>query len=553
MMRLSLRGSWTTRLGECAPLAFAVLTLLFFEQPARATTPSVVEGESRSVNELAAYIDEQLDSYYARAGVVPAPVAGDAEFLRRVYLDIAGTIPTAGEVRRFLADDRPDKRQRIIAELMESPAYAENFLQYWLEVLLPEALSDQQLSYVSLEFATWLRRQLRANQPYNQWVRDILTVPLTVPRNRSPYMFVSNNPEPRPTAFFAAKNLQAEELAAATARVFLGLRVDCAQCHDHPFAHWRQEEFWAYAAFFQGFERSTSNPLEVFATLFTARDDGTLTITIPDTTTTVEAAYLDGVRPELDRRQPRDVVAQWITSDQNPYFARAAVNRLWAYLFGIGLVDPVDDMDSPTDARHAALLDGIAERFVQSGYDLKYLISGMLASRTYQLSRTITHPSQRDPLHFARKTPKKLTARQTYDSIKQAMLAPPRDAVRNPYEVYAESALDRLRISFGQGGGSLIERPTSVLEALVLMNGQLVTEATDDETGSLVNAIIEIPGLSHEEALKTLYLSVLCRLPTEQELAMFLRAMETLPNESRREYLNDVFWALLNSSEFTLN
>ena len=195
--------------------------------------------------------------------------------------------------------------------------------------------------------------------------------------------------EPKPTAFYALKEIKAENLAAATARSFLGVRVECAQCHDHPVADWSQEDFWQFAAFFGGIQRRDNSPFGAIAELF-RKNDGNWKIEIPDKNKTVEATFLDGTAPSKDAMSPRLAVADWLLGPAKQRFARATVNRLWAHQFGMGLVDPVDDMDSYHDPSHPELLEELATLYIDSDYDIRVLLHGISMSRPYRLTSATT-------------------------------------------------------------------------------------------------------------------------------------------------------------------
>lgn len=503
---------------------------------------------------ITAAIDQHFEQYWQRCELQPAGRAEDHEFARRAYLDVVGRIPTAGELRWMLAADADGQRPQLVDQLLDSPEYVENFKNVWRHLLIPEADSDQQVRYVSLELEAWLRKQLSDDKPYDVWVRELLTVPLSA-RGQGAYMFYSGRAEPLPTAFYAAKDVKPENLASSTARIFLGLRVDCAQCHDHPFAHWKRREFWAYAAFYQGLERSRNNPFEALADLFRDGSTGPLTISIPETQDEVEASFLNNSPPSLSGRRPREVVAEWITSSENPYFARAAVNRLWAHLFGSGLLDPVDSLDSADFTEHAVLLDELAHQFVSSGFDVKGMLRGMLLSRPYQLSSRVTDSRQREVRHFARKAPKKMTAEQIYSSLQQARGGAYEDAFVNGFAGF-DFGGDRYQFLqlFDDTVERPVERSTAVLEALARMNGPLTAAATDDAEAPLVRAVAELPGLTVEQRIEILFLSTLSRAPTDKERANLLARFDAVaaPQDQRLLY-SDLLWALINCSQFVLN
>ena len=329
-----------------------------------------------------------------RIGVLPAPAADDAEFLRRVSLDLAGRIPSAGEVREFLDDPNPDRRRHLIDRLLAGPAYVAHFTTIEQRLLIPEAETNRQLRLITPAFEAWLRRQIAENVGYDRTLRDLLTVPVAAVRSRLPAQQPTTvrGQEPSPLAFYMAKEVKGENLAASTARLFLGLRLECAQCHNHPFATWKREQFWGYAAFFSSLERQ-GPPGAVSVTGLIREFPDRREATVPGTDKVVPATFLDGSEPNWRPQVPaREILAEWMVAPDNPYFSRAAVNRLWAHFFGIGLVDPVDDMGADNPPSHPELLDALARSFIEHGFDRKYLIRAIVLSRAYQLTSAVNGP-----------------------------------------------------------------------------------------------------------------------------------------------------------------
>lgn len=491
----------------------------------------------------AAIIDRHIQQRWHDERVQPAAEASDAEFLRRAWLDVAGRIPPVGEARSFLEDADPDKRRRLIAKLLDSSLHVERFADQWLARLVPEATADYQLAYVAEELRSWLRQQALANTPCDELVREILRVPLRGGGNRGAMAFYSNASEPRPTAFFAAKEVAPENLAAATARQFLGIRVDCAQCHDHPFADWRREQFWSYAAFFQGL--ATQGRGNFLTDLFAQGARGDVRIRIPETEIEVEAKFLNGQSPQLDGRHPRHVVAAWITGRDNPYFARAMVNRAWADLLGRGLVDPVDDMDETNPPSHPELLEELAVAFAED-FDLRALTAGIMLSAPYQRSGVRTHSTQEDPAMFARFLARRLDSRQVHDSLVEAIAMP-----RQPFS--SGLAFDANGVEYRQYFSSAetpLERVSSVQQILLVMNGQMVQQGTTPQA-RVIQGLIDAPGLQPEDRVDSLYLLALSRMPSDEERQ---RALDYVAREDQEAAgLSDLLWSLINSAEFIVN
>jgi hypothetical protein len=495
---------------------------------------------------LARAIDRILEAHWQDQTVTPSDPADDAEFFRRVHLDLAGKIPTVAEVRQFLADDAPDKRRRAVERLLAGPNYVSNFANVWRSVMLPEADADLQVRFLVPAFESWLRQKLIDDTPYDEIVREILVLPLDSRDGAARNVYEQGS---SPLAFYQAKQVQPENLAAASARIFLGLRIECAQCHDHPEEAWKQEQFWSYAAFFAGIHREGESG--VFGNVREIADRRELAI--PDTETVVQAAFLDGGEPRWKFNVgARNTLADWMLADDNPYFARAAANRIWAHLFGIGLVDPVDDMGPGNPPSDSELLDELARAFVEHDYDVKFLIRAITASRAYQLSSRVTHPSQEDLRRFARMPVRGLTAEQLYDSLLQATGGDEPFDPRRTFTI-GETSRNNFYALFSNSTEPRTQRSVSILQALAMMNGQPVRAATNLESSRLLSAVIEYPWMDTTQRLETLYLAALSRPPRDDELARLEEYIKQRGTEQEQAALGDVFWALLNSSEFLLN
>lgn len=503
----------------CCFLLFGFLLLSAI--PAQAA-----ESPSPDTAALTARIDRLLADRWAEAKAEPAPPADDAEFLRRVYLTLAGKVPSVAAARDFLDDTRPDKRRRLVDRLLRSPEYVNHFTNVWRAILLPERLVED--PGLRFSFESWLRARLQANAGYDRMVREILTAPQGGGRGlgRQPGMAFSQE---SPVAFYQANENKPENLAGSTARLFLGIGLGCAQCHKHPFSRWSQDQFWEYAAFFAPRSQPGKAPR----------------ITIPDVAKSrvVQARFLDGTEPKWNTGQdPRTVLADWVLAPDNPYFARATVNRLWAYFFGVGLVEPIDDLTQETAKND--LLDELARSFIEHKYDLKFLTRAIVLSRPYGLSSRRTHAGQDDPHLFARMPVRGLAPEQIYDSLVEA----------THHEGAEALARTQFLKRFANPADPPTEVQTSMLQALALMNGPLIADATSLERSNTLRAIAEAPFLDMADRIEALYLATLTRKPRPAERARLVKYVESGgPSGDSRQALADVFWAMLNSSEFLFN
>jgi hypothetical protein len=491
--------------------------------------------------------------------VKPAPRAEDAEFVRRAYLDLAGRIPSVAETRLFLADEQAERRQKLIDRLLASPRYAGHFAGVYRSLLIPEAGNNLLVRFQQGSFEDWLKQQFSRDVGYDKLTRDLLTAPVG---NQLGFAAIGVNGGPSTLAFYSAKEFKPESLAAGAARVFLGVRVECAQCHNHPFANWKREQFWALAAFFSGIQSQRQGDVLIPAN----EKPGTKELTIPGTDTVVQARFLDGTKPKWQSGvSTRTVLADWATSPSNPYFARAAVNRTWAYFLGAGLVEPIDDMiGSATTINHPELLDLLAREFADHQFDLKFLIRAITFTEAYQRTSAGTDISSGDPALFARMPLRGLTPEQLFDSLITATgFRDAGDGKDNLLEAIAgkPSARAQLLSKFANQSERATLAQTSILQALTLMNGKVIADATSLERSETLAALLDAPFLNTTERIKALYLAALSRRPSPRELERTTRFVEQAVRDAQarkngQAYGNaiaDVFWALLNSSEFGLN
>lgn len=494
---------------------------------------------------LAAKIDQYIASRWTAERVTPAPLADDGPFLRRLSLDVIGRVPLVAETRLFLRDPTSEKREQAIDRLLDSPGYITNFSNIWRDLLLPEANADFQQRFLSSNMERWLRKQFTENVSFDRMVRELVTMPL--PKNRQG-MFVGYGPQqgdPTPMAFYQSKQGKPENLAASTARLFLGIRLECAQCHNHPFGRWTREQFWGQAAFFGGIRSQGQNG--IYSPLSEVADRRELSI--PGTERVAQARFLDGKEPLWRYKvSARNTLADWMTAPDNAFFARATVNRLWAHFFGIGIVEPVDDLNDENKPSHPELLDELASQFVSHGFDLRFMIRAITTSKTYQLSSV--HPSQTPPdvRLFAHMPVKGLSQDQLIDSFMLVTGAPNPAGRRgfnfnvNGFETKFTSQEKRT------------EYQTSIPQALALMNSTTVSEATHPARSVFLAAVLNAPFLDTEGRIETLYLAALSRKPQPDELEKHRRYVEKGgAAKDPKAALGDVFWALLNSPEFFLN
>lgn len=497
---------------------------------------------ARSEDDAAALgrrVDAMWAARHAELGRPVAAPCDDATFLRRLTLDLTGITPTVGELRMFVADTRPDKRSRAIAALLERPRHATHLAGMWRDALLPRTAPAN----LAEPFESWLRSRFERNVPYDQVATDVL--------------LARGAPAASPSVlFYAALEVRPPLVAAGVSRAFLGIQLRCAECHDHPFTDWRQEDFWAFAAFFARLRgpAPTGGPSEL--------DEGPRgEVRHPKTRKNVPPRLLvaDGLPRGLDEpgvadaAEPRRaVLARWLIREDNDYFAQAAVNRAWSLMFGRGLVEPVDDLGPHNPPSHPEVLELLADDFVEHGYDLRRILRALAETELYQ-QRSDAIADDAEAWREYRAMPRRsLTARQVYECLLQAT------GRRDPLDPDAPELLER-RATFLAALEAPVRQATEfqggIPQALVMLHGPLVDSLTRPESSDLVRGLAASPFLDDSERIEILYLSTLSRLPTTAELdkiaAWLGRCGDDAPRRARA--LSDLLWALVNSTEFVLN
>lgn len=510
----------------------AVVSLTFWVQLASAAPP-----DPASWTQMTARVDELLAQRWGQEGVRPAPRASDAEFLRRATLDLTGVIPSVQEVRGFLADTSRHKRFDLVERLLAKPNHATHFANIWRHVMLP---ADSNLAQFGGDagFQLWLRGQFADNVPYHKMATELLVTS-------------GNTQAAGPGLFYSTLQLKPEELAASTSRIFLGVQIQCAQCHNHPFAHWTRKDFWGYAAFFGRLRQPGRGQ---FVAQVVEGHVGE--VKIPETGEVVPPKFLGGPESPDDVLQMRRMrLAAWLTSSNNEYFAKAAVNRVWAVLFGRGLVQPVDDLGDHNPPSHPELLNELAKYFAETGFDMRNLIRTLTATLAYQLSSESEASAPERPELFARMAIKSLSADQLYDCLSEAMRRRANVPGGNQFAGFRgfDTGRQSFLAKFRAPTQGATDYESGIPQALTLMNGRMVRDATDLGNSDILIAL-DAPFFNDEERVETLFLSTLSRLPGGEERAKFVAyAKKGAAANGRRKALSDILWALLNSAEFALN
>ncbi|HND55105.1 MAG TPA: DUF1549 and DUF1553 domain-containing protein, partial [Pirellulaceae bacterium] len=358
------------------------------------------------------FIDELVWTKLKSLGIVPSPATDEARFLRRAHLDLIGRLPTSDEVRAFLADGDPRKREKLVDSLLERPEYADHWATKWADLLRPNPYRVGIKAVVNYD--QWIRDGFRQNKPYDQFVRELVTAQGSTWRNGAVTMFRDRR-EP-------------DELTTMVSQLFLGVRLECAKCHHHPFEKWGQDDFFSFAAYFSrvGFKGTGLSPPisggeEMILTKASGSVKHPLTQQVLPPRPLFELGAKAGAPPQPvtipDGVDPREVLAQWMTSDDNPYFAQVIVNRVWADLMGRGIVEPVDDLRATNPPSNAPLLEALAADFRKQKYDLKKLLRTIATSQVYGLSSLAGERNTADTRNYSRHYRSRLRAEVLLDAV----------------------------------------------------------------------------------------------------------------------------------------
>ncbi len=496
-------------------------------------------------DELASWIDARFAELWKEARTEQKEVVDDATFLRRVSLDLVGTIPSVAQARDFLADNNSHKRSQLVEKLMAEPRSSAHFSRVFQRIMIPNGSPGMAFGP---QLAAWLQQQFAARVPYDKLVRELVTAkPNGVPMRQ--VRAVQTTPNGSPIAYFRAVGSTPDNVASSLSRVFLGVRIGCAKCHNHPFADWRQDDFWGMAAFF------ASANLNGQPNAPAGEDSKVTTIKPMESNKEYAVRFLwsEGTAAVPRDKTPRQTLADWLVSKNNPNFAATAVNRVWQQLCGQGLIPHVDDLDQASRKERGVVLDDMAVQFAAADYDLQWLIEGICKSRVYQrFTASGDDPPADSPLSIHRPL-KTLSPEQVFDSLEQALMLPVgrNDTQSARYNGQGESLRQRLNEASSDAPDQF---KAGIPQALVIMNGVLVSNATELEESRTLRAVVDAPFLVPAEKVETLYLAALTRRPDANELDKMLSYVtRSNDNDERGQAYADVYWALLNSPEFVFS
>jgi hypothetical protein len=483
--------------------------------------------------------------------LLPSGLCSDSTFLRRAHLDLIGRLPSADEARSFLEDAAPDKRVRLVDALLERPEYADYWATKWADLLRPNPYRVGIKATLSMD--AWIRDVFRRNVPYDRWVRDLVAAQGSTWRNGA-VTFFRDRREP-------------EEITTAVCQLFLGVRLDCARCHHHPFEVWGQDHFYGMAAFFARVGRKgdgLSPPISGAEEMVFVGETGSVVHPLtgqPMAPTPLRAAAAAEIAPDED---PRVALAAWMTAPENEFFAKAGANRVWSELMGRGIVEPVDDLRTTNPPTNAPLLEALAAFYRENGFDQKKLLREIATSYVYQLSSLPNDRNASDHANYSRHYRRQLGAEVLLDAVGDVTgvgsdfkgdrgLAAPRGS--RATEIWTRRTPSRFLDAFGRPDANLdppCERlvGSTVVQALHMMNAPDIHAKVVDDAGRA--AQLAASSLAPREIIRELYLSAYSRQPAEDELTA-LEIEFGDGSDLRRKATEDVLWSMLNSAEFLLS
>jgi len=488
------------------------------------------------------FVDDLVFTKLRRLNIVPSLLSSDYEFLRRVYLDTVGLLPTLDETKEFVESRDPGKRRKLIDRLLARPEFAEvwatRFADLYRTGLLDQGYKGGRLLY------NWMRKSILEDKPYNQYATELLTA--------------SGQLKFNPTAnfYYVTEFSEPENIATDISQVFLGVRLECARCHNHPWEKWTQDDFWGFAAFFGRMGIKDTYENDESQVLLKVKGE----VIHPKTKKAIGPKYLDGPSEvEAPDEDVREKLAAWITSPKNPWFARAITNRMVKHYLGRGLVEPVDDFRVTNPPSNQALLDALAKDFVDNGYSLHHMARVILNSRVYQLTSEPNETNRTDTINYSRYYVKRLMAEQLADSITGVTGVP---------EKYPGYTLGTHAMAIPQGAPSyflatfgrmkarevICERDTQpdMVQAMHLISGETLMRQTTAKGGNLDKWMADA-SLTDEDVVRKIFLAAVVREPDHREIETALLPLQAKGAESRRQAFEDVLWTVFNSKEFLFN
>ncbi len=487
------------------------------------------------------YVDELVAAKLHKLRILPSDPCDDQTFLRRASIDIVGTLPTAAEYDKFMADPAPDKRVKLVDDLLGRKEFIEMWVMKWAELLQIRTNPTNQVSYKStLLYYNWLREKIAGNVPFNKIVQEIL--------GSTGGTFTS------PATNYYQIERDTLKVAENAAQVFMGMRLQCAQCHNHPFDRWTMDDYYGFASFFTQIGRKQAeDPRETVVFNSGGGEYPHIVTKQP-----VPPKFLGGDAPKVQGQDRRKVLAEWLASPENHYFADNLANIVWAHFFGIGIINPVDDVRVSNPASNPELLRALGGKFTEYNYDFKRLVRDICTSRTYSLATKVNESNATDERNFSHSYIRRQRAEVMLDTISQVTETPNKfqglPLGARAVQIADGNVSNYFLRTFGRAERATVcscevRMDPSLSQALHLLNGDITNSRIVQ--GKVVQKLLEAKK-SPQEIIDSLYIRCVSRKPTPEELAPILEAATKDPKDTA-SVLEDAFWALLNSKEFMFN
>ena len=485
------------------------------------------------------YIDTLVHSKLRKLRIIPSELCSDEEFMRRVSVDITGTLPTVDEHAKFVADADPLKREKLVDELLQRKEFVDIWVMKWAEILQVRTIANRVETKPMLAYFNWLREKIASNTPTDQMVREILGS--------------SGGSFANPAINYYQTETETLKTAENVAQVFMGMRIQCTQCHNHPFDRWTMNDYYSFAAFFAQIGRKQGeDPRE---TIIFNSGGGEVKHLVGGVV--MKPKFLGGIEPDLAGRDRRVVLAEWLASPENPYFAKNLANIVWSHFLGRGIINEVDDVRVSNPAVNAELLDELGKRFTGYNYDFRKLVRDICTSRTYQLSTKPTESNASDHRNFAHAELRRIRSEVMLDCISEVTSTqdkfPGLPVGARAVQIADGNTATYFLTTFGRAKRETVcscevKMEPNLSQALHLINGD--TSNAKIQQGGLVPKRLG-EGKTPEDIISEMYIRCFSRKPTAEEVASLM--VIVAEQENKKEALEDIFWSLLNSSEFLFN
>jgi hypothetical protein len=485
------------------------------------------------------YIDTLVHDKLRKLRIIPSDVCSDEEFMRRVFIDITGTLPSVEEYQFFVADTDPLKREKMVDELLQRKEFVDIWVMKWSEILQVRTIANRVEKKPMLAYFNWLREKIASNTPTDQMVREILGA--------------SGGSFANPATNYYQTETETLKVAENVAQVFMGMRIQCTQCHNHPFDRWTMNDYYGFAAFFAQIGRKQGeDPRE---TIIFNSGGGEVKHLVGGVV--MKPKFLGGIEPDVAGKDRREVLAQWLASPENPYFAKNLANIVWSHFLGRGIIHEVDDVRVSNPAVNAELLDELGKRFTEYNYDFRKLVRDICTSRTYQLSTKPNESNESDHRNFAHSELRRIRSEVMLDCISEVTSTqdkfPGLPTGARAVQIADGNTATYFLTTFGRAKRETVcscevKMEPNLSQALHLINGD-TSNAKIQQGGLVTKRLVEKK--TPEEIIAEIYIRCFSRLPTPEETASLIAIVNE--QENKKEALEDIFWSMLNSKEFLFN